>query len=112
MLNAHRKVNVTATNNLKSETAKMKTTIPDTIATPEKAKAFFLALEQNGELFHIDDDATTIDIFTKEEGTRLNELLEEAFEALGQHELWEQMPETNPQDDEDFEEPTYDNRII
>lgn len=57
----------------------MKTILPTTISTKEEAVDFFRNLYINGEAFHPDDDANDLsgDPFTKEEGDKLNNLIEQ-----------------------------------
>lgn len=63
----------------------MKTNINITINTVEEAKAFLTELYNNGESYHPEDDANELvgDPFTKEEGLKLNELMESIYNLKG-----------------------------
>lgn len=63
----------------------MKTKLPEKLETAEQVEAFLRELHANGEFFHLDDDAREIinlqtkePVFTEEEGTKINLLLEQA----------------------------------
>lgn len=63
----------------------MKTILPDSISTIEEAKKLLLDLHNNGEAFHPEDDATQMcgNIFTHEEGTKLNKLMDDIYNLPG-----------------------------
>lgn len=62
----------------------MITILPESISTVEEAKNLLKALNDNGEAFHCEDDANDLsgDPFTKEEGDKLNALMEQIY-SLG-----------------------------
>lgn len=60
----------------------MKTTLPTRIETKEQAIAFLTELHRNGEAFHPEDDATECG-FSQEDGTKLNELMEQIYDLDG-----------------------------
>ncbi len=62
----------------------MKTKLPEKITTIEEAKKFLLDLHLNNEVFHPEDDANDLvnDPFTKEEGDKLNELMDQIHSTL------------------------------
>lgn len=70
---------------------KMKTSLPDSIATVETAKEFLKNLKENGELFHPDDNAHDIiwscEPPTYEECERLNKLMGEIYSFVDVCEL-------------------------
>jgi hypothetical protein len=57
----------------------MTTSLTLRISTVEEAKSLLLALFNNGEAFHPEDDATDIDIFTHSEGEQLNKLMADIY---------------------------------
>lgn len=63
----------------------MKTQLPESIQTIEQAKQLLASLHENGESFHPEDDATQLagDPFTKEEGEKLNQLMEDIYKLPG-----------------------------
>jgi hypothetical protein len=63
----------------------MKTSLPPRITTLIGAKALLLALHENGESYHPEDDATAMDnanLFTLEEGTKLNSLMAQMYDLI------------------------------
>lgn len=68
----------------------MKTTLPATITTIEQAKQFLTTLNENGEVYHPEDDAHTIiwhlpahQCPTPQECDRLNQLMEAIYALPG-----------------------------
>lgn len=63
----------------------MKTKLPQSINTIDEAKNFLTNLSNNGESYHPEDDATDLagDIFTKEEGEKLNSLMNDIYNLEG-----------------------------
>lgn len=66
----------------------MKTILPDAITCEYAAKYFIDQLYENGELFHLEDDAKDIiasstgaRLFTDEEATKINSLLDQLYEV-------------------------------
>lgn len=57
----------------------MRTALPAAISNVEEAKTFLTELNNNGEVFHPEDNANELvgDLFTKEEGDKLNKLMSE-----------------------------------
>ncbi len=75
----------------------MKTKLPTELTTIADVEQFIADLHTNNELFHLDDNAADIVImypeeqrglrlFTDEEATKINELIEQAFNIC---EVWE-----------------------
>lgn len=63
----------------------MTTLLPESIKTIEEAKIFLTTLYFNGESFHPEDDANDCleGIATKEEGDKLNSLMEDIYNLEG-----------------------------
>ncbi len=61
----------------------MKTILPESITTVDEAKAFLTELVKNGEHFHPEDDATDFLMFTKDEGEKLNILMDQIYNLKG-----------------------------
>jgi len=63
----------------------MKTNLPQKVTSVAEAKVLLAELFLNGESFHPEDDASQLtgDIFTKEEGDKLNELMEQIYNLDG-----------------------------
>ncbi len=63
----------------------MKTNLPEKISSIEEAKAFLLELCKNGESFHPEDNANDLtgNLFTKEEGDKLNSLMNDIYSLEG-----------------------------
>jgi hypothetical protein len=57
----------------------MKTILPSAISTKTEAETFLTDLHNNNESFHPEDDATDIEIFSENEGNKLNELMNQIY---------------------------------
>lgn len=63
----------------------MLTKLPQSITTIDEARKLLTDLYNNGESFHPEDDANDIvgDLFTKEEGDKLNDLMGQIYDLPG-----------------------------
>lgn len=61
----------------------MKTTLPQNITSIEEAKTFLLELLNNGESFHLEDDAREVGLFTEQEGIHLNRIIRQIYDFPG-----------------------------
>lgn len=65
----------------------MQTTLPTQITTRQEAQKLLFDLHTNGEAFHPEDDANGLVnsyvLFTKEEGEKLNSLMNQIYELKG-----------------------------
>lgn len=67
----------------------MKTKLPQSIYRIDEAILLLTALHNNGEAFHPEDDANDLsgDPFTKEEGNKLNALMQDIYNLTGANQI-------------------------
>lgn len=64
----------------------MKTRIPEALTSMDDVRAYLKELHDNNEAYHPEDDAREIDnLFTREEGERLNETMNRVYEICNAH---------------------------